>query len=207
MSADRSVILSWLSGLVADLVGDDLDRRGAEKRIAVAAGLGASAFAAEALSLMRISAESVSSPVDFDRIAAPSVVDQDTADAVSILLATRLAVAGVKVEWPSRPQARSARGRIAAAGEGALTAASRLGAEGADLYAWLANLVAVSVRVVSEIAANAVPVVRVETKISLPSTALAYQLYGDAGRAQGLVEIAGSATPLLMPAAFDALAN
>lgn len=103
--------------------------------------------------------------------------------------------------------ARAARTRIAAAGEAGLAAVSGMGGEGADLYAWLSNLVSVSVRVVSEIAANAVPVVRVATKLSLPSSVLAYQLYGDASRAQGLVEIAGSATPLLMPASFEALAS
>lgn len=207
MAANRIVILAWLSGLVADLVGDELDRCAAEKRIGAAMDLDTDEFAAESLSLMRIAAESVTLPDDFDRLASPVTADADTADAVAILLTAGLAVAGVKIDWPSRPQARNARARIALAGDAGLAAASRMGAEGTDLYAWLSNIVAVSVRVVSEIAANAVPVVRVETKISLPSTVLAYQLYGDASRAQELLELAGSATPLLMPAAFDALAN
>lgn len=156
---------------------------------------------------MRVVGESVDAPEDFDRLSASAPEVGDSGDAVAVLLAVGLSIAGVKVDWPSRPQARTARSRIAAAGEDGLAAASRMGAEGADLYAWLANVVSTSVRVISEIAANAVPVVRVSTRISLPSTVLAFQLYGQADRAQGLVEIAGSATPLLMPAAFDALAN
>lgn len=74
-----------------------------------------------------------------------------------------------------------------------------------DLYGYLSRLVEVAVLIVSDQAANAVPIVRVETGISMPSTVLAYQLYGEADRAQGLVEIARSATPMLMPIAFDAL--
>ena len=207
MTADRTVVLGWLSDLVSDLVTDDLDRRDAEKRIVRAAALDAAPFAEEVLSLSRIVAESIDAPSGFDRLSLPIALDQDTADAVAVLLALSLSVAGVKVDWPSRPLARSARTRITLAGDAGLAAASRMGADGVGIYAWLSNVVATAVRVVSEVAANAVPVVRVETKISLPSTVLAYQLYADAGRAQGLVEIAGSATPMLMPSAFDALAN
>lgn len=207
MTADRPLILAWLSDLVAELVGDELDRRDAEKRITAALVLDPTEFASEVLLLTRITAESVDTPSGFDRIASPEIPATGTADAIAVLLAVGLSVAGVKVDWPSRLLARAARARIAAAGEAGLAAVSRMGGEGADLYAWLSNLVSVSVRVVSEIAANAVPVVRVATKLSLPSTVLAYQLYGDAGRAVGLVEIAGSATPLLMPGSFEALAN
>ena len=207
MTADRSFIVGWLSDLVAELVHDELDRRDGEKRLAAAAVLAAEEFAGEVLSLIRIIVESVDAPAAFDRMSAPQADEVETGDAVAVLLAVGLAVAGVKVAWPSRPMARAARTRIAAAGEAGLAAVSGMGGEGADLYAWLSNLVSVSVRVVSEIAANAVPVVRVATKLSLPSSVLAYQLYGDASRAQGLVEIAGSATPLLMPASFEALAS
>ncbi len=69
------------------------------------------------------------------------------------------------------------------------------------------TIIAISVRVISDIAANAAPIVNVRTGISLPSTVLAYQLYGDAKRAQGMVDIAGAATPLVMPTTFDALAS
>tara|TARA_R110002020_G_scaffold471284_1_gene698220 strand:- start:14822 stop:15445 length:624 start_codon:yes stop_codon:yes gene_type:complete len=207
MSADRTLVVGWLSDLAAELVVDELDRRDVEKRLAAAPALDAEGFAVEILSLMRIIAESVDAPSGFDRFTAPATLDIPTGDAFTILLAVGLSVAAVKVDWPSRPLARTARSRIAAAGESGLAAVSRMGGEGTALHAWLSNIVSVSVRVVSEIAANAVPVVRVATKLSLPSTVLAYQLYGNAARAEGLVEIAGSATPLLMPASFEALAN
>ncbi len=47
--------------------------------------------------------------------------------------------------------------------------------------------------------------VTVETGISLPSTLLAYKLYGDPARAGALCDVAGSMTPALMPARFEAL--
>ncbi len=72
---------------------------------------------------------------------------------------------------------------------------------GAPLYAWLQALGATGLRILSDIAANAVPMVRVETGISLPSSVLAYRLYGDAGRAEGLCGVARSLTPMLMPIA------
>jgi prophage DNA circulation protein len=92
-----------------------------------------------------------------------------------------------------------------AAGEAALAVAAGFGANGSDLYGWLAGLNAMAVRVVSNIAADAVPLVRVETGVSLPSSVLAYKLYGDATRAEGLVDIARSMTPMLMPSVFEAL--
>ncbi len=81
---------------------------------------------------------------------------------------------------------------------------SRAGGAAVDLYRYLSRLIEIAVLIVSEQAANAVPIVRVETGVSLPSSVLAYQLYGDATRAQSLVDIARSATPMIMPVAFEA---
>jgi prophage DNA circulation protein len=116
-------------------------------------------------------------------------------------------IAGCRTDWPSRPSARAARTRVATAGAEGSAAADTLGGDGADLYAWLTATTAISCRMISEIAANAAPIVRVSTGISLPSTVLAYQLYGDAKRAGGLVDLAGSSTPMVMPTLFDALAS
>ena len=82
---------------------------------------------------------------------------------------------------------------------------SATGASALDLYQYLSRLVEIAVLIVSDQAANAVPIVRVETQMSLPSTVLAYQIYGDAARAGSLVDIARSTTPMLMPISFDAL--
>ncbi|WP_430254253.1 hypothetical protein [Neorhizobium sp. DAR64872/K0K18] len=191
--------------MVADVVTDALDKRDLTRRIAAARSPSVREFAPEILSIAKVIGDSVISLTDFDRISIPLAADGETRDAMAIVEALALSIAGARIDWPSRPAARAARSRIAAAGDIALSVASRL--RSPELYAWLSAVVSMSVRVVSEIAANSVPVVRVETEMSLPSTLLAYRLYGNASRAAGVVEIARSGTPLLMPSAFDALAS
>lgn len=205
MSVDRDALAAWISTLADTLVTDALDAEAIRNRLAAAPDLEAEAFAAEMLSLMRVIGESVSTPSGFDTIKAGVFEGRATADFGAILLAVGLSIAGGRASWISRPQARAARSRISTAGDAALAIVSAMGGAAVDLYLWLSRLVEISVRLVSQDAADAVPVVRVETGISLPSTVLAYQLYGDAARAERLVEIAGAATPMLMPVAFDAL--
>lgn len=205
MSVNRDAVCSWLMDLAARLVDDDDDLADFRTRSANAPYLSASEFARETFSLMRVVGESVGSPEEFDSLKAVAFSDFDTANAASILLAVGLALAGGRAGWISKPQARAGRERISSAGDAALSVVSAIGADAADLYGWLSNLVQVSVRLVSDMAADLVPVVRVETGISLPSSVLAYKLYGDAKRAGSLVDIAGSATPMLMPIGFDAL--
>lgn len=205
MAADRGAIAAWLSGLAGMLVTDALDAVDLANRLSDAPALEGEAFAAEALSIMRIIAESVASPSAFDILAVPSFADTDTSAAGMVLGAFGLCVAAPRVAWASRPQARAARGRIVSLGEAALDIVSRAGGAAVDLYRYLSRLIEIAVLIVSEQAANAVPIVRVETGVSLPSSVLAYQLYGDASRAQSLVDIARSATPMIMPVAFEAL--
>lgn len=205
MTADKKAICDWLGSLATTVVTDALDIENIVARLDAASALAADAFAMEALSLMRVIAESVTSASGFDTLRSGQFEDVETADAGSVLLAVGLAIAGGRANWISRPQARAGRDRIASAGDTALRLVSAMGANGVDLYVWLSSLTNIAVRLVSDQAADAVPVVRVETGISLPSTFLAYQLYGDAGRAASLVEIAGVSTPMLMPSAFNAL--
>jgi prophage DNA circulation protein len=205
MAADRTAILTWLSDLTATLVTDSIDLDDLSDRITAASALDADAFSGEVLDLTRIAAESVTGMADFARFVAPSGLDDATANAFAVLVAVGLAVSGPRIDWPSRPAARDARSAIGAAAEAAMAVASSLGANGADLYAWLGGLAAVSIRIISDIAANAVPMVKVETGISLPSTVLAYMLYSDAQRAGSLVDVAGSLTPMLVPSGFEAL--
>lgn len=204
--ANREIILRWLGDLAQLVVADTTDLADLTARIAVAGDLDAHGFAGEAIDIMRVIGESTVSPQDFDRIAMP-VGDKATTDAASVILAMGLSISGVKVAWPSRPRARAARSRISAVADNALGVAFALGGDGADLHHWLADVTGTSVRVVSDIAANAVPVVRVETGISMSASVLAYRLYGDAKRAEALVEISGSRTPGIMPISFDALAE
>ncbi|MBB3965955.1 hypothetical protein [Rhizobium metallidurans] len=207
MTVDRDALCSWLSDLAAVIVQDADDLSDLATRIAAAPSLSAAAFSTEILSLMRIVGESVTSVAGFDGLKAGSFEEGDTEAAGKILLAVGLSLAGGRVEWISRPQARAGRERISAAGDAALAVVSTIGADAADLYGWLSRLVQMSVRLVSDLAADLAPVGRVETGISMPSTVLAYKLYGEAGRAAGLVDIAGSSTPMLMPIGFDALEN
>jgi prophage DNA circulation protein len=207
MAADRDTILSWLADLSAAIVIDSEDAADLTARIAVAPDLDAEAFANEALLMMRVIAESVDSPDDFDRLAQTVSATGATLDAISIMSGMALAVAGCRPAWPSRPAARRTRSRVAIAGDLAIDAVAQLGADGADLFAWLTSITAISCRIISDLAADAAPIVKASTGVSLPSTVLAYQLYGDANRAGGLVDISGSATPLVMPTLFDALAS
>ncbi|NLS02325.1 hypothetical protein HGP14_02935 [Rhizobium sp. P32RR-XVIII] len=207
MAADRGTILTWLADLSVAIVTDPDDLADMTARIAAAPDIDAGSFANEALSLMRVIAESVDELADFDRLAQPVAASGMTADAIAIMLGMGLAVAGCRPDWPSRPSARRARSRVSSAGETAVAAIDQLGGDGADLYAWLTSITAVACRLISDLAADAAPVIKVSTGVSLPSTVLAYQLYGDANRADGLVNIAGSATPLVMPTLFDALAS
>jgi hypothetical protein len=207
MAADKDTILSWLADLAAAIVTDVDDLADLSARIAAAPDLDVGAFASEALSMMRIIAESVDDPSDFDRLSQPAAAVGVTSDAISIMLGMGIAVAGCRPDWPSRPSARRARTRVSSAGDAALAAIDQLGGDGADLYAWSTSITSVACRLISDLAADAAPVIMVSTGVSLPSTVLAYQLYGDANRADGLVDIAGSATPLVMPTLFDALAS
>ena len=207
MPANRTAILRWIEDLSSGIVTDVEDVADISTRIAAAPDLSAGVFSLEALSLTRAVAESVDASSDFDLISAALQVDDATLPMMQILQAMALAIAGVRVDWPSRPSARRARSRISSAGDIALVAASALGAGGAETFAWLSSLIAVSSRLISDLAANAAPIVRVQTGVSLPSTVLAYQLYGDAARAEAMIDIAGAATPLVKPTHFDALAS
>lgn len=204
-SVDIPSVAGWLTSAVSVLVTDDLDNVSLGQRIAASVKLDASGFAREAMDVMRIVAESVVDPSGFDTLRLPEGSDQTTLEAVSILLAQGLCIAAPRVAWVTRPQARAARNRIRSVGEAALAVVSAKGAIAVDLYQFVAQLVEVAVRIVSDQAADAVPVVRVETGVSLPSTVLAYRLYGRADRAGDVADIARSGTPMLMPIAFDAL--
>lgn len=205
MVALRAAISERLSVLAAGIVSDEDDADDIAGRVASMPSLAASDFATETLSIMRVIAESVEEPADFDLIASVSDFTGETLSAWLVVSAFGLAIAGCRIAWPSRPAARSARAQIAEAGRLALAEVSAKGGAGADLYGWLQSVIAVACRYVSDIAANAAPLVRVETAISLPSTVLAYQLYGDATRAGGLVDVAKASTPMVMPSAFDAI--
>lgn len=204
MAADRSTVLVWLTSVAGSIVRDAEDEAQIARRVDAAAALDAGAFSAEVIDLVRIVAENAD---DEPAYAALAEVDLDAGasrDAIVLLSAVALALAVGRIGWPSRQAARKARSTLQARAEEAYAVASPLGP---DLYAWLRSLVQVAVRLVSEIAANAAPMAQVSTPLSIPSTVAAYHLYGDANRARQVVDIARSATPMLMPSLFDVLAE
>ena len=204
MSA-RSEILGWIAARAGDILADVSDVVDVADRLAVAEALDAPAFAAEILDLARILGESTRSPSAFGQLLLVPDFDTDVGrDGVTLISAVAMAIAIGRVSWPSRPAARKARSSFVERAHAAYAVTAALGPE---LHMWLAGLVAVAVRLVSDLAANATPMVHVESGVSLPSTVIAYHLYGDAKRAQGLVDISGSATPLIMPSGFEALAS
>jgi hypothetical protein len=201
----RGEILDWISARFGDIVTDSDDLDDAADRVAEAEALDAAAFAAEIVDLTRILGESVRTAAHYQALTLTPDFTEDTAEqAVSVLACIAMALGVGRVDWPSRPQARAARARLVTKAQAAYAVS---GALGADLHSWLMDLVGLAVRLVSDIAANAAPVVRIEAGFSLPSTVAAYQLYGDANRASGLVDVAGAGTPLVMPTKFDALAS
>jgi hypothetical protein len=198
-------IIAWLAQKAAEIVIDEDDAIMVAGRLAVASSLDAAAFATEAIDLARVIGESVRTAAQFQALVIFAEFDTDTGrDGTTVLSAIAMAIGIGRVAWSSRPAARKARTLLVDQAHAAYAIAGRLGP---DLYAWLAGMVAVAVRLISDLAANATPMVTVESGLSLPSTVLAYQLYADSARAGALVEIAGSATPMIMPGRFEALAS
>lgn len=202
---DVLAVASWMYSVGSLVVSDTIDLARLVD-LTLASGVDSvEAFFAGGLEASRIIGESVLTPSAFEGIKPARFDSQQAADLHAVLDAMISATAAPQVAWISRPQARAARHVVQAKGEKALAVLSALGPAYVDLYVALSRLVETSVRIVSDQAADSVPVVRVETGISLPSTVLAYQLYGDAKRAEGMVDIARVGTPMLMPVTFEAL--
>lgn len=202
---DITALLAWIGSLSAAIVTDTDDRMRFAAAIESAPKLDAGLFSVSAIDMARVIGDSVSDTGGFQTLAVPHGLPPPLSAAGDVLQAVMISLAAVKVAWPSRPSARACRDRIGAAVERGLAAAVEIGADGADLYAWLSDLSGIAVQVVSELAANGVPVVTVRTGISLPSSLMAYHLYGDAGRAGDVVDVSRSSTPMLMPTRFQAL--
>lgn len=198
-------VASWIYSVGSLVVTDAIDLT---RLVDLTLGSGvdtADAFFIDGLEASRIVGESVLTPSSFESIKAATFETQAATDLHAIVDAVVTATAAPQVAWISRPQARNARHLVQVKGERALLVLSTLGPAYVDLYSAVSRLVETSIRIVSDRTADAVPVVRVETGISLPSTVLAHQLYGDAKRAEGMVDIARVGTPMLMPVTFEAL--
>lgn len=113
-------------------------------------------------------------------------------------------VAESRTAFADRQAATDARARIVAAME---VAGDRIAvALGEAIFAALSTAARETSAHLVRQASSLQPVVRVNAGRSFPSTALAWSLYGDPARAEELVARNRVATPLFMPAAFEALA-
>lgn len=113
-------------------------------------------------------------------------------------------LAEARTGFADQRAAGQARTRIAAAFDGA---ADRIGAQlGQDVLGTLQTAVRETTRHLVELATTLQPIVRVQTQRSVPSTALAFGLYGDPARAPELVSRNACGTPLFMPTTIEAVA-
>lgn len=121
----------------------------------------------------------------------------------SAVFAAGFCLALVSADYLSRQDARRARERISPTVDPVL---EEIGA-GLDVsvHEWLMEVAALAAADLSDAAANRAPLVMVRTERSMPATALAYALYGDASRAGDLVARNAISTPAFMPTAFEAV--
>lgn len=115
-----------------------------------------------------------------------------------------LAVTVVRRTYRARQDARAAREELGRVCDATLATVGPL--LGDAVFAWLSQTTGDAAEALSATAASRAPLVRAETQLSLSAIAAAYQLYGDANRAQELVDRNRCATAAFMPISFEALA-
>ncbi len=193
--------MDWLSDLVARFVvgADDV---ALARRDLMALGSGGETAARGFLEVCRLVGESATDRAGLVT-ALDDLVSGDVLARIGGLVIDCFAV--VRTDYPARPDAQAARARIAARADLVLEDAG--GAFGAGVHQFLQRLAGEAIMQVSAIAANRAPLVRVETGVSLPSSVMAWDLYGDPTRGEELVSRNRSGTPLLMPTRLEALAS
>lgn len=193
--------MDWLGDLIASFVLDDDDAVVARQMaLAVTSGgaVGATAF----LETCRRIGEGADDPEDLIK-ALDLLEEPDAVSRLGMLVIRCFAV--VRIDYESRQAAQRARFQLSTVADDVYETVA--GSFGADALSWIARLVGEAVQQVSAIAASKAPVVRVETGLSLPSSLLAFDLYGDPERGRELVLRNGLGTPLVMPTAFEALSE
>jgi prophage DNA circulation protein len=105
--------------------------------------------------------------------------------------------------YTDRPSAIAARTLIGTIAEAVLPLYGALGPKVTNAFS---DLWGQAVTYLTQVITNLKPVVLYEVNLSLPSTVLAYRLYGDPSRATELVARNRVGTPMLMPTLFEALA-
>jgi prophage DNA circulation protein len=127
-----------------------------------------------------------------------------TGIAEAAAMAGALAIVTVRDSYAAQQDAARARKALAEAVSPVIAAAGSLGDQ---VFGWLSGVTGQAALSLSRIAASRVPLVRVETPLSLSAIRAAYDLYGDANRAGEIVERNHVGTAVFMPLAFEALAS
>tara|TARA_R110000787_G_scaffold28280_11_gene77218 strand:+ start:2191 stop:2781 length:591 start_codon:yes stop_codon:yes gene_type:complete len=192
-------VLTILSGLARELILDTDDLASVDA-LAVAAQAGGDSGVTSLLHLARLIGEAAAD-VNAVSDAVDRVQDDSPLWRLSALVVVCFSV--VRADYPSRQDAQAARTAISARADAVY---SEAGLYGPETIAWLVSMTGVAALYLSRTAAERAPAVRVETGVSLPSTLLAYDLYGDAGKAKELVDRNRVATSLVMPVSFEAVA-
>ena len=191
----------WLADLIDTSISDRADAAVARKmalEIDVGGQTGARAF----LETCRRIGEGADEPsgivASLDRLMLSDAIDRLGALVIRCFVA-------VRVDYESRQAAQRARSQLSMNADDVYEHVAV--AFGADALSWIVRLVGEAMLQISAIAATKAPVVRVETGLSLPSSLLAFDLYGDPERGRELVLRNGIGAPLTMPTAFEALAR
>ncbi|HEV2501482.1 MAG TPA: hypothetical protein VGV39_00305 [Mesorhizobium sp.] len=189
----------WLFRLCDRLLTDADDRIVAQQKQATIAAGGTDAAAAF-LELCRLAGEAADPAAAL--IALDEVEDAEPVDLLGLLVIH--AFADLRASYPAQPDASAARERLALRAEAAYPAIGDM--LGHAVLDFTVRMVGEATVQLSRLAANAAPLVRVETGISLPSSLIAFDLYGQASRGAEIMERNRCGTPMMLPSPLKALA-
>ena len=190
--------MTWVTALSDRLLVQPDDRSQAA-RVSIDCALpgvvGASAF----LDLCLLIGEAADPAATLSALSeSPALTAKDLAGELLIL-----ALAMVRGSYAAQSDAVAARDALSIKAQSAYGPIGD--AFGYDVLDFVVRLIGQASIELSRIAANRSPLVRVEAGVSLPSSLLAYDLYGDPSRGAEIVKRNRSGTPMLMPAVFEAL--
>lgn len=199
---------AWIADLAARLVtaADDLVE---VRRLTLGMAQAGSAGAQSYLDLCRLVGEAGEPAATLSALEASLEPQPSDAAAGQAAIAVGALIvhgfAAVRGDYRSQVEAASARQAMAVRAEAAYPA---IGEEfGGDVLDFAVRLVGEAVVQLSRLPASQVPLVRVETGLSLPSSLLAFDLYGDPARGAEIVDRNKTGTPMLMPVQFEALGS
>jgi len=191
--------LTLLGDLADRLLGDVEDRAAAARLAVVAQSAGTDGVAA-LLSLARLIGEAAE--VEAMTVALASATADEVLTRVALFVVA--CFAAVRADYPTRQDAVAARIYIAATADALYPLAAPAGPDAVDFVVRLAGSVVTGL---SALATSRAPLVRVEINMSAPSALMAWQMYADPARGAEIVRRNRVATPMLMPAAFEAPAT